>query len=108
MSDYPLYVARYDRKHPADLVICETCKEEWTRDPAEGDPYDTCATHQSAKDGTSCIGQVHFKWVEVDACDNCGKLGETGLGGCCSRACQLMVEYAEQLKARTAHMAEDA
>jgi hypothetical protein len=96
MSEYPILVSAWDEKHPADLAICECCKAEFTLDPSEGDPYDMCLTHGNTSVG-KCGGRIHFKYAEVGSCANCGKLGETDVGGCCSRRCKLQADYAAQL-----------
>lgn len=96
MSAYPKPVAKYDAGHPADLAICHDCRHEYTFDPADGDPEDRCI--RCPKD--DCDGEVTFKYVEVDACRNCGKLGweSAAVSGCCSRLCALQHEYAQSLK----------
>lgn len=95
MDDYPILVARWDDKHPSDLVICEHCKREGKWDPARGDPYDQCAE-------CDCGGPIVFKYDEGDKCPNCDALGhyERVLNHCCSRACMLQAEWATTLAAR--------
>lgn len=86
------------------IAICQRCLREATWDPSEGDPYDLCARCPATDEnrpGRVCGGPIVFKYVPGDSCKSCGKLDHEmprGLGGCCSRRCQLQAEYAESLR----------
>ena len=102
VSDYPILVARWDDKHPADLAICEACGYERKWNPEDGDPYDLCICHHG------CGGQIVMKYDEGTPCGNCGELayshpvkrkveGQRYPEHYCSRRCMLQAEYAEAL-----------
>lgn len=100
MSKYPILVAQWDDKHPADLAICERCEKTFTWDAGEGDPYDLCAKCDfSITPDDICGGQIVFKYQMTDCCIGCGKLGfdAQAVDGACSRVCLLQYEYAQQL-----------
>lgn len=98
---YPILVERFDSR-TATAAVCERCHQEITWDPAEGDPYDLCITHQVPKTagGTDfCGGQIVMKYDEGQRCKGCGKLDFSmpTPDGCCSRVCSLQAEYAANL-----------
>lgn len=93
---YPIPTRRWSQRRPADLAVCERCGAEWHmtgEEIAEGDPYDRCLKHEG------CGGQVHMKYLEVGACENCNRLGGVQIDGCCSQRCKAQRDHARALRA---------
>lgn len=92
MSRYPILVQRFKGEESL-VIVCERCGAEGQANPdeLENDGVYGCPR--------GCGALAVYKYDEGDKCRGCQKLGYwQGWGGCCSRRCQLQVEYAEQLR----------
>jgi hypothetical protein len=93
---YPIFVERFQGVQSV-TVVCTLCTAERL---AEMHDVDLDGGGPCPDD--KCGGWTTFKYLEVDKCAGCGKLGqwEPALARCCSRRCALQAEYAESLHAR--------
>jgi hypothetical protein len=94
MSRYPILIEQF-KGEESMTIVCEQCLAEAVLGPDDlySDGWYTCPA--------GCPGVAVYKYDEGDKCPACAKLGfwdRRALGGCCSRRCQLQVEYAEQLR----------
>jgi hypothetical protein len=93
MSDYPILVAHFSDGQEFQLA-CDGCEHVWRATDVD--------EFIRAIDTGACGVCGGFRVVpaydEAPECPNCGVLGyhESILRGCCSRACMLQLEYAEQ------------
>jgi hypothetical protein len=107
VTDYPIIIERWTGMQ-ALTIVCERCHTERVIDADEiynEDIYECPADTERARTASTeprCGGLACMKYVEGDRCKGCRKLGffHDALKGCCSRACMLQAEYAEQLKER--------
>lgn len=91
---FPIPVERWDAKHPATLLACNSCGEA-----READPDEMCTTEPASYCPKRCGGWMEWAYTEADKCGGCGELGwfDKRLKHCCSRKCMLQAEYAETL-----------
>lgn len=92
---YPILVERMAPEQ-ALVIVCELCHAETT---ITEDRINNEMNYDCPKE---CGGWATFKFEEADKCPNCGVLGffPSAYDRCCSRPCQLQLEYQADLASR--------